>query len=128
MQEDVSARPDFSPLGDSLLTPHQKTHEAASRERLLSERRELTHWLKLITAKRDLIAARVVPPLTDFEVPSGKGTLGTSEEKAGRVSELSELLDLNAPLPSTSTMRILQQCAVKASERIAELDNEIQAW
>lgn len=47
-------------------------------DQLRAERRELAHWLRLITAKRDLIAARVVPPLTQLQLAGTAATIGGS--------------------------------------------------
>lgn len=91
-------------------------------DQLRAERRELAHWLRLITAKRDLIAARVVPPLGDFQVSTTAHDLDINKEV------LTSVLDLNAPLPSNDDLRLLQKCAAQAAQRIAELDDQIQAW
>src|SRR5690625_754241 len=69
-------------------------------DQLRAERRELAHWLRLITAKRDLIAARVVPPLTqprlagaaatsDFMVEHGDlaGILRSEDRRGGKARE-----------------------------------------
>lgn len=92
-------------------------------DQLRAQRREVAHWLRLITAKRDLIAARVVPPLVD-PVLAGEFEAEFNMNRA----ELVEILDLDAPLPSTADIRLLQKYANQASRRIAELDDLLQAW
>lgn len=91
-------------------------------DQLRAERRELAHWLRLITAKRDLIAARVVPPLGEFQLS------GSICDRDIDQDALNGILDLSAPLPSSDELRLLQRFASKTSQRIAELDQEIQAW
>ncbi|HLS03481.1 MAG TPA: hypothetical protein VK030_01845 [Actinomycetales bacterium] len=92
-------------------------------DQLRAERRELAHWLRLIIAKRDLIAARVVPPLTELHIETAPVcTNGVSQ------IELANLLELDSPLPSSDDLLLLQRCAAETSRRIAQLDDQIQAW
>src|SRR5690625_4962779 len=93
-------------------------------DQLRAERRELAHWLRLITAKRDLIAARVVPPLTQ---PMLAGTAATSDFMVEH-GDLAGILELDAPLPSSDDLRFLQRCAAQTLQRIAQLNDQIQAW
>src|SRR5690625_1093113 len=93
-------------------------------DQLRAERRELAHWLRLITAKRDLIAARVVPPLTQLQLA---GTAATSDFMI-EDGDLAGILQLDAPLPSSDDLRFLQRCAAQTLQRIAQLNDQIQAW
>lgn len=129
MQNYASTRPDAPRRGESISETEADAITTQQRDQLVAERRDLQHWLRLITAKRDLIAARVVPPVSGLEAlvelePQSGGGEGSSAAPAC----LAEVLGLHAPLPSTREILLLQCYASKTSQRIAELDDQIQAW
>jgi len=90
-------------------------------EEITAERHELQHWLRLITAKRDLMAARAVPPQTSLTTPES-GPL----EKADN-DQLDVLLGLDGHVPSTSELAVLRRCVARVKERLADLDDKIIA-
>lgn len=102
-------------------TPHELPCAATQVEEIAAERHELQHWLRLITAKRDLMAARAVPPQTSLITPES-GPL----EKADH-DQLAVLLGLGAHVPSSAELAVLRRSAALVKERLADLDNKIIA-